>query len=70
MELPKYYSVAELTQLFGVSRTTLYNWMDWGWLDYDQVGGRRRFTREQVEQFIKSGKNRQQEKLTPSLASA
>ncbi len=67
---PKFYTIEEVRRIFGVSRTTMYIWMDTGKLRYTRIGGRRRFTQEQLDAFIKSGENEQGEKLTPSLATA
>ena len=67
---PEYYTIEDLKRKFGVSRTTVYLWMDSGRLEYEIIGGRRRFTQGQIDAFIKSGKSHQREKLTPSLASA
>jgi excisionase family DNA binding protein len=67
---PKFYTIDDLKRMFGVSRTTLYLWMDSGKLRYTRIGGRRRFTQEQLDAFIKSGENEQREIATPSLANA
>jgi excisionase family DNA binding protein len=47
------YTIRDLQRLFSVSRKTIYNWMERGWLGAPsiRVGRTIRWTREQVEQF-------------------
>ena len=38
----RFYSINEITEMFGVTRTAVYDWMNAGKLDFIVVGARRR----------------------------
>jgi excisionase family DNA binding protein len=64
----EFYTINDVAQLFGVTRTTVYDWMNSGQLPYVIVGGRRRITREALQAFIRPGEPSEQdaeEKLVP-----
>jgi excisionase family DNA binding protein len=56
----KYYTINDLTRLFGVTRTTIYDWMTTGKLPYVIIGARRRVTAEALAEFIKAGGNKEE----------
>ena len=48
-------STSQAAQVLGVSLGTIRRWSDMGYLEsYRTPGGQRRFSREQIEQFIDS----------------
>ncbi len=51
----EFYTVNDVAQLFGVTRTTVYEWMSSGRLAYVVVGRRRRVTRDALHAFIRPG---------------
>jgi excisionase family DNA binding protein len=56
MKLEKdFYTIAEVCTLFGVTRATVYEWMNNRGLAFVRVGPRRRVTREAIEAFLKVG---------------
>lgn len=56
MKLEKdFYTITEVCALFGVTRATVYEWMNNRGLGFVRVGPRRRVTREAIEAFLKSG---------------
>jgi excisionase family DNA binding protein len=48
------YSIEEVAELTGLSRSLLYDKMNAGRLGYIKVGRRRIITRQQLEQFLNS----------------
>ncbi len=60
MNLEKeFYSIKEVCELFGVTRATVYDWMNTRGLAWVRigVGGRRRITKEALQAFIKAGRD-------------
>jgi excisionase family DNA binding protein len=56
MKLEKdFYTIAEVCAMFGVTRATVYEWMNNRGLAYVRVGPRRRVTKEAIEAFLKAG---------------
>ena len=48
-------STSQAAQALGVSLGTIRRWSDMGYLEsYRTPGGQRRFSREQIEQFVES----------------
>jgi excisionase family DNA binding protein len=48
-------STSQAARALGVSLGTIRRWSDMGYLDsYRTPGGQRRFSREQIEQFVSS----------------
>lgn len=48
-------STSQAAHVLGVSLGTIRRWSDMGYLEsYRTPGGQRRFSREQIEQFLKS----------------
>lgn len=67
------YSISEVGEILKVGRVTLYRWMNDGKLRHIYVGSRRRFTREEIERFIRDNTEemRSREKNeTPGVAAA
>lgn len=56
MEQERFYTINQVTELLGVHRTTVYDWMNAGRLAYVQVGERRRIPKSALDAFIKEGK--------------
>lgn len=54
--MEKLYTINEVRDLLGVTRTTLYEWMNSGQLKYVVVGSRRRIPQSDLDAFIKVGK--------------
>lgn len=52
IEEGKLYTITEVAEMLGCNRATLYNWIKSGKLTFTQVGGRRKFTREQLAAFL------------------
>ena len=48
----RYYTINELTAMFGVTRTAVYDWMNAGKLDFVVVGARRRILQSHLDAFI------------------
>lgn len=53
--MERYYTVNEIAEMFKVTRTTVYDWMNTGKLKWVQVGARRRVTQTTLEDFVKAG---------------
>lgn len=53
--MEKFYTVDQVAEVFGVTRTTVYEWMKTGRLAYVQVGGRRRVTQSALDAFVVPG---------------
>lgn len=53
LEAGKVYGIPEVSKMFGCNRATIYKWINSGKLRYTQIGGRRKFTREQLLEFLK-----------------
>ena len=51
----RYYTINELTAMFGVTRTAVYDWMKAGKLDFVVVGTRRRVLQSHLDAFIQEG---------------
>jgi len=51
----RFYSINELTAMFGVTRTAVYDWMKTGKLDFVVVGTRRRVLQSHLDAFIQAG---------------
>jgi excisionase family DNA binding protein len=51
----RFYSINELTAMFGVTRTSVYDWMKAGKLDFVVVGTRRRVLQSHLDAFIQAG---------------
>ena len=51
----RFYSINELTAMFGVTRTAVYDWMKAGKLDFVVVGTRRRVLQSHLDAFIQTG---------------
>jgi excisionase family DNA binding protein len=51
----RFYSINELTAMFGVTRTAVYDWMKTGKLDFGVVGTRRRVLQSHLDAFIQAG---------------
>ena len=49
----EFYTVKELAELLQVTPTTIYRLMNRGELAYHQVGRAKRFSREDVEEYLK-----------------
>ena len=69
----RYYTINELTAMFGVTRTAVYDWMKAGKLDFVVVGTRRRVLQSHLDAFIQEGTQAAKEKMaeknaTPGLA--
>ncbi|MCF0231834.1 MAG: helix-turn-helix domain-containing protein [Enterococcus sp.] len=47
------YKVTEVAELLRVSRATVYNYLNSGELKSIKIGGNRRVTQEQLQEFIK-----------------
>jgi len=69
MELEdKLYSSTEVAKILGVSRRTLYRYLDSGTLPSMQLpSGRHRFTKEQVEAFLKTSGGVSDESTTQTV---
>jgi excisionase family DNA binding protein len=50
------YSIEEVAEMTGLSRSLLYDEMNAGRLDYIKVGRRRAITRDQVDAFLNAAK--------------
>ena len=48
----RFYSINEITEMFGVTRTAVYDWMNAGKLDFVVVGARRRILQSHLDAFI------------------
>ena len=48
----RFYSINEITEMFGVTRAAVYDWMNAGKLDFVVVGARRRVLQSQLDAFI------------------
>jgi len=56
MKLEKdFYTINEIGEMFGVTRATVYDWMNNRGLRWVRVGPRRRIAREALEAFLKAG---------------
>jgi len=69
----RFYSINELTALFGVTRTSVYDWMKAGKLDFVVVGARRRILQSHLDAFIQEATRAAKEGIaeknaTPRLA--
>jgi excisionase family DNA binding protein len=51
-----FYTIDEVAELFKVTRTTVYDWMKSEQLKFVKVGGRRRITRQAINEFIREGR--------------
>lgn len=51
----KYYTINQIAEKFGVTRTAVYDWMNTGRLNYVIVGQRRRISQAQLDAFILLG---------------
>jgi excisionase family DNA binding protein len=51
----EFYTIDEAAHLFGVQRQTIYDWMVRRSLRWVVIGGRRKFTRDALERFVKPG---------------
>lgn len=56
MEQERFYTIKQVTEMLGVHRTTVYDWMNAGRLAFVQVGERRRIPKSALDAFIKEGK--------------
>ncbi len=56
MEEERFYTIKQVTEMLGVHRTTVYDWMNAGRLAFVQVGERRRIPKSALDAFIKEGK--------------
>ena len=65
----KYYTVNEIAERFGVTRTTVYDWMNRGLLEWVMVGPRRRVTETAVQHFLKKGTPRMDSGATGEVQS-
>ena len=69
----RYYTINELTAMFGVTRTAIYDWMKAGKLDFVVVGTRRRVLQSHLDAFIQEATRAAKEGIaeknaTPGLA--
>ena len=69
----RFYSINEITEMFGVTRTAVYDWMNAGKLDFTVVGARRRVLQSHLDAFIQEGTRAAKEETaeknaTPGLA--
>jgi excisionase family DNA binding protein len=51
----KYLTINEACEYLGVTRTTMYEWMNSGKLRYHIVGSRRRIAQKDMAAFIREG---------------
>lgn len=51
----RYYSINQIAEMFGVTRTAVYDWMNSGKLDFIVVGARRRISQSAVDAFLAKG---------------
>ncbi len=70
MDEEKFYTIKQVAELFGVHRTTVYDWMNDGRLAFVHVGERRRITQGALDAFLKRGAPREGEKDPPSRATS
>ena len=69
----RFYSINEITEMFGVTRTAVYDWMNAGKLDFVVVGARRRVLQSHLDAFIQEATRAAKEGIaeknaTPGLA--
>lgn len=62
--MSRFYTINEIAEMFGVTRTAVYDWMNAGRLDYFVVGSRRRITQEALDAFIQSGTQAKKQETT------
>jgi excisionase family DNA binding protein len=53
-----FYTINEAAELLGVTRKTIYQWMDSGRLAFVVVGERRRITQDAMQAFIQASTQR------------
>jgi excisionase family DNA binding protein len=62
-------STSQAARALGVSLGTIRRWSDMGYLDsYRTPGGQRRFSREQIEQFVSSLHHSGERQAAPATA--
>ena len=54
----RFYSINDITEMFGVTRTAVYDWMNAGKLDFIVVGARRRVLQSHLDAFIQEATRR------------
>jgi excisionase family DNA binding protein len=59
--MSRFYTINEIASMFGVTRATIYQWMNGGKLAYIVVGCRRRIPQEALDAFIKRSNDQKQE---------
>lgn len=64
----KYYTINEIAELFGVTRPTVYEWMNTGRLEYVVIGARRRVTQRALDAFVESGSQSAREAIEKNEA--
>ena len=69
----RFYSINEITEMFGVTRTAVYDWMNAGKLDFVVVGARRRILQSHLDAYIQEATRAAKEGIaeknaTPGLA--
>jgi excisionase family DNA binding protein len=71
----RYYTINEIADMFGVTRTAVYDWMNSGKLEFVVIGARRRITQTALDAFILSGTQAKKGEIeekneTPELVAA
>jgi excisionase family DNA binding protein len=63
---PEHLSVPELAEVLGVKRTTVYRWLQAGIIPAYKVGGAWVILRDEVRDWVRSGRNEPQGEGTPT----
>lgn len=53
--MERYYSINEIAEMFSVTRTAVYDWMNAGKLDFVVAGARRRIPQSALDAFLQTG---------------
>ena len=51
-KIDKFYKVNDICDIFGVSRTTVYQWMKTGKISYKTLGNKKFFTKEDIDNAL------------------
>ena len=59
----KFYTVKELSQIFSLTETTIRRMIDRGELPYYQIGGRKRFSKDDITKYLEQQKRKSKVKV-------
>ncbi|MHC2258300.1 helix-turn-helix domain-containing protein [Sinorhizobium meliloti] len=62
----RWLSIAEIAEHIGVSRDTVYRWIDEKGMPAHRVGRLWKFKADEVDEWVRSGKASEEEKTRPS----